>query len=92
MKQRLGIAQAIMEEPDILLLDEPTNALDADGIKLTHDIIREENQKGTTVLIASHNEADIDNLCKRKFRMNDGFIEEIWRQDIINGGDLKWKL
>lgn len=76
MKQRLAIAQAIMEQPHLLVLDEPTNALDEDGIQSIHQIIREENQRGCTVLIASHNKADLDLLCQKKFKMMEGRMEE----------------
>lgn len=76
MKQRLAIAQAIMERPNLLVLDEPTNALDEDGIQAVHQIIREENQRGCTVLIASHNKADLDLLCQRKFKMTEGRLSE----------------
>ncbi|WP_223066069.1 ATP-binding cassette domain-containing protein [Paenibacillus caui] len=72
MKQRLAIAQAVMEKPDILILDEPTNALDEDGIDLVRQIIREEKARGGTVLIASHNKEDVELLADHKFRMKNG--------------------
>ncbi|KMY41451.1 multidrug ABC transporter ATP-binding protein, partial [Bacillus sp. FJAT-27445] len=52
MKQRLGIAQAIMEKPKLLLLDEPTNALDKKGINLILDILKTEKENGTTIVVA----------------------------------------
>lgn len=54
MKQRLGIAAAIMEKPDILVLDEPTNALDDSGVKLVHDIILSEKERGAAVIVSCH--------------------------------------
>lgn len=54
MKQRLGIAAAIMEKPDILVLDEPTNALDDSGVKLVHDIILSERERGAAVIVSCH--------------------------------------
>ena len=72
MKQRLAIAQAIMEKPDLLILDEPTNALDEEGIEQIRKVISEENQRGATVLIASHNRQDIQLLCNKCFRMYEG--------------------
>lgn len=58
MRQKLGIAQAIMENPDILLLDEPVNALDKESIGKLIDIVNEEKKKGTLVVIAIHNSGD----------------------------------
>lgn len=77
MKQRLGIAEAIMEKPTLLVLDEPTNALDEDGIELVRNIILEEKERGATILIASHNKQDISILCDRIFKMSEGRLKEI---------------
>ncbi|MDR3136861.1 MAG: ATP-binding cassette domain-containing protein [Coriobacteriales bacterium] len=76
MKQRLGIAQAIMERPELLILDEPTNALDTDGLLTVLEIIKEQQQRGATVLIASHNVADLEELCERRFKMHEGSLSE----------------
>lgn len=76
MKQRLAIAQAIMEHPDLLVLDEPTNALDEDGVELVRNVLIEEQKRGATILIASHNKEDIKNLCGRKFKMAEGRLTE----------------
>lgn len=83
MKQRLGIAQALMEKPKLLLLDEPTNALDDDGIKLFRDIIKKEEAKGTTILITSHNKDELRLLCSSFFKMSDGRISDV-SEDIGN--------
>jgi len=72
MKQRIVIAQAIMEKPDFLFLDEPTNALDTEGVELVRNIIREEAKRGALVFIASHNKEDIDMLCDGTFKMAEG--------------------
>lgn len=77
MKQRLGIAQAIMESPDILILDEPTNALDEEGINLFYDIIQQEKARGALVIMASHNKDDIETLADVKIKMSDGKIKEL---------------
>jgi ABC-2 type transport system ATP-binding protein len=77
MKQRLGIAQAIMEKPNLILLDEPTNALDEDGVKLVTNIINEEVERGATVLITNHNKEELKLLCSKFFKMNDGKIKEM---------------
>lgn len=72
MKQRLGIAQAIMEDPDILILDEPMNGLDKEGVKDMRTLFLELKKKGKTILIASHNAEDIDELCDHVWEMEHG--------------------
>lgn len=74
MKQRLSIAQAIFEKPNILLLDEPTNALDTDGIELFHQILLEEKARGALIIIASHNKEDINLLSDAKLKMQNGVL------------------
>lgn len=74
MKQRLGIAQAIMEDPDILILDEPMNGLDEGGIEDMRNLILEFRKPGKIVLIASHNKEDIQILCDEVFEMKNGKI------------------
>ena len=76
MKQRLLLAQAVMEKPQVLLLDEPTNAIDAEGVALTHEIMRQEADRGAVVLLASHISADIHDLCCRVYRMDRGRLED----------------
>ncbi|MBQ7186656.1 MAG: ABC transporter ATP-binding protein [Ruminococcus sp.] len=76
MKQRIVLAQAIMEKPDVLILDEPTNALDEDGVEQIRGIIREERERGALVLIASHNKEDISSLCDRIYLMKSGEVTE----------------
>jgi ABC-2 type transport system ATP-binding protein len=77
MKQRLAIAQAIMENPKILILDEPMNGLDKNGVKEMRKIFTNEKKKGKTILLASHNKEDIDILCEHVYEMEDGIIEQI---------------
>ena len=72
MKQRLVIAQALMESPDPPLLDEPTNALDEDGAELIRSLLREEKARGATIILASHNRDDIKQLCDRVYTMRAG--------------------
>lgn len=76
MKQRIVIAQAIMEKPDILMLDEPTNALDEEGVELIRQIIKEEKERGAMVLIASHNREDIEIMTDKVFIINGGVLKE----------------
>ncbi|MCI6942528.1 MAG: ATP-binding cassette domain-containing protein, partial [Christensenellaceae bacterium] len=60
MRQRLGIAQAIMEDPSLLILDEPLNGLDKHGVREMRDLIKGLKKQGKTILLASHNQGDID--------------------------------
>ena len=74
MRQRLGIAQAVIEDPEILLLDEPMNGLDDQGVKEMRDRLLSYKQKGVTILLASHNRDDIELLCDEVFHMDHGSI------------------
>lgn len=72
MKQRIIIAQAIMEAPDVIMLDEPTNSLDEDGVKLIRQVINEEKERGAMILLASHNKEDIKILADKVFYIDKG--------------------
>ena len=74
MRQRLGLAQAIMEEPELLILDEPINALDSDGIDMFKKIIIELRDKGCTILIATHTKEILLDLFDSVYVMSDGRI------------------
>lgn len=74
MKQRLGIAAAIMEKPDVLLLDEPTNALDFEGITMLKNIISEMSDKKRIIILTSHDESFLNALCNVIIHMEDGEI------------------
>ncbi len=76
MKQRIVLAQALMESPDVLLLDEPTNGLDEKGVEAIRQILREEAKRGALIVIASHNKEDILSLCDKVFFMSGGKLEE----------------
>ena len=76
MKQRLAIAQAVMEQPDVLMLDEPTNSLDDQGVEEIRKLILEEKQRGALVLLASHNREDIRILADQLYKIEDGRIAE----------------
>ncbi len=72
MKQRLGIAQAIMENPKILILDEPMNGLDRSGVEEIRKLILEQKKEGHIILLASHNSDDIKILCDLVYVMEAG--------------------
>lgn len=74
MKQRLRLAQAFMENPDILVLDEPFNALDKDTVVDVQKKIENEKNKGKTILLTSHDERNISILCDTVFEMDCGRI------------------
>lgn len=74
MKQKLGIAQAIMEKQELIILDEPTNSLDEEATATLRNILLEEKDKGAVILIASHNKEDIDILADYLFKIDNGKI------------------
>lgn len=77
MRQRLAIAQAIMENPDTLILDEPMNGLDKKGVEEMRKLFDEMRQQGKTILLASHNKEDIDILCNHVYEMEMGTLKRI---------------
>ncbi len=77
MRQRLGIAQAIMEDPEFLILDEPFNGLDKHGVSDIRALLLELKKQGKTIILASHNSEDIRILCDRVFEMDGGRIQEL---------------
>ncbi|SFQ40166.1 ABC-2 type transport system ATP-binding protein [Salibacterium halotolerans] len=77
MKQRLGIAQAIMEKPSVVVLDEPTNGLDKQGVKDVREIILKLKAEGAAVLISSHIQEDIDEVSDEVYEMDGGRIQRV---------------
>ena len=86
MKQRLGIAAAIMHNPDLLILDEPINGLDPFGIKEIRTLLKKlSHEYGITILISSHILSEIENIADVIGFMDKGvLIEEISRKDLLN--------
>lgn len=76
MRQRLGIAQAIMDNPDILFLDEPMNGLDKEGVEDMRKLFKKLRSEGKTILLVSHNSEDIESLCDDIFEIEKGRIKE----------------
>jgi len=82
MLQRIGMAQALMLDPDFLFLDEPTSGLDPNGVFLVRDLIAEEKARGAAVLLNSHQLAEVEKVCDRVLFLKDGVIarEEALRE------------
>jgi len=77
MKQKLAIAQAIMEQQDILILDEAFNALDHDSVLRLRELLLSFKAEGKTIVLTSHNQQDIDALCDAVYRINQGRLEQV---------------
>lgn len=81
MRQRLGIAQAIMEYQDIMLLDEPMNGLDKSGVSDVRKILLQLKEEGKTILITSHNAEDIEILCDEVYEMEGGILKKFEKRN-----------
>ena len=87
MKQRLGIAQALMEDPDILLLDEPMNGLDNEGVREIREILLQQKKNGKILVIASNNKEDIDVLCDEIFYLDKGKVIQHSVKESVNADE-----
>lgn len=74
MKQRLAIAQAVMERPEVIMLDEPTNGLDEAGVQEVRNLILQEKERGALIILASHNKEDMELLADYMYYMRDGML------------------
>lgn len=74
MRQRLGIACAVMERPGLLVLDEPFNGLDVDGYRRMQEIIREEKRRGALILLACHDREEMENLSDVIYKVEQGQV------------------
>ena len=77
MKQRLGIAQALMEEPKLLVLDEPMNGLDSKGVEEIREMLLKLKSESVTILLTSHMKEDIDEICDHVYNMENGVLSQI---------------
>lgn len=77
MRQRLGIAQALMEDPKLLMLDEPTTGLDFAGQDWFHDLIQKLQNQGKTILITSHSKEEIAKFCNLAYEMAGGQLRKL---------------
>ena len=74
MKQKLGIAQVLMENPDVLILDEPFNGLDEESAKNIREILLKEKEQGKLIILATHIKEDMELLCDEFYKFNDGVV------------------
>lgn len=74
MKQRLGIASAIMEAPELIILDEPTNALDSSGVEIVKKIIASEKKRGALIIVTCHDHAILQEMCDIIYKIEHGKI------------------
>lgn len=81
MKQRLNIAQAIFEKPDLILLDEPMNALDEDGVNLIYKVLKEEKERGACIIMATHNKSDFSSVCDKILKVSEGRMVEVRNEE-----------
>ena len=81
MRQRLNIAQAIFEKPDLILLDEPMNALDEDGFNLIYKVLKEEKEIGACIIMATHNKSDFSSVCDKILKVSEGRMVEVRNEE-----------
>lgn len=76
MKQKLALAQALYENPEILILDEPFNSLDKESIEKMKTLLIRARNEGKLILLATHNQSDLDELCDKQYTIEDGNLVE----------------
>jgi ABC-2 type transport system ATP-binding protein len=89
MKQRLGIAAALMERPRLIILDEPTNGLDADGVRLLRELLAEHRRDGALVVLSSHDQAELEFLADEIFEFADGRVTRRYGSPAV--GEAEWQ-
>ena len=92
MIQRLGIAQALLHQPELLILDEPTTGLDPEGRKLVADIILEEKARGTTVFLSSHILSDVERTCDHIVILREGGVAFSETMEMLRRGSDEWEI
>lgn len=90
--QRLGIAQALLHQPELLILDEPTTGLDPEGRKLVTDIILEEKARGTTVFLSSHILSDVERTCDHVVILREGSVALSESMAALRSGSDEWEI
>jgi ABC-2 type transport system ATP-binding protein len=92
MNQRLGLAQALLHDPELLILDEPTSGLDPEGRRLVLDIIREEKARGRTIFLSSHILSDVERTCDEVFMIRQGEIVFAEHLSAFVGQTQQWEI
>ncbi|MFN2541094.1 MAG: ABC transporter ATP-binding protein [Chthoniobacterales bacterium] len=92
MIQRLGIAQALLHQPELLVLDEPTTGLDPEGRKLVADIILEEKARGTTVFLSSHILSDVERTCDHIVILREGSVALSENMTALRSKSDEWEI
>ena len=92
MVQRLGLAQALLHEPELLILDEPTTGLDPEGRRLVAEIILEEKNRGTTVFLSSHILSDVERTCDHVVILREGSVAFSESMAALRGGSDEWEI
>jgi ABC-2 type transport system ATP-binding protein len=92
MVQRLGLAQALLHQPELLILDEPTTGLDPEGRKLVDEIILEEKARGTTVFLSSHILSDVERTCDYVVILRQGNVALSQSMDELLRGSDEWEI
>src|SRR5436190_6268999 len=92
MTQRLGLAQALLHEPELLILDEPTSGLDPEGRRLVLEIIREEKANGRTVFLSSHILADVERTCDEVVMVRKGEVAFADQVSSFSTGSQEWEI
>lgn len=83
MKQRLALAQAIMENPDVLVLDEITNGIDKTGLNMVYDLLKQEKENGKIIIITSHRIQDIKVLCDEVYEIDNYGVDQIEKDTLV---------
>lgn len=92
MKQRLGVAQALLNRPKLLILDEPTNGLDPEGIILLRNIILNVAKSGTGIFVSSHQLAELDMICQKFIMISNGIIKATLTYDEMHASVQNGKI
>jgi ABC-2 type transport system ATP-binding protein len=92
MTQRLGLAQALLHDPELLILDEPTSGLDPEGRRLVLDIVREEKARGRTVFLSSHILSDVERTCDEVVMVHRGQVAFANQIAAFQAADGDWEI